>query len=50
MEQNIFLQEYLYQLKNILNILLTLLRLIRGNLIEYQKEIFKVQLFADYHI
>ena len=29
---------------------MTLLRSIRGNLIECQKEIFKVQLYADYHL
>ena len=54
MEQNIFLQEYfkviyyLYQLKNIFNILVALLGLIRRNLLECQyfsgttQEYFKV--------
>ena len=56
MEQNVFLQEYfkfvehLYQLKNILNILVTLLGLIRGNLTKYQQKTLKCQkITAIYH-
>ena len=45
---NIFLQEYfkviyyLYQLKNTLNILEPLFRLVCGNLMEFQKKILKI--------
>ena len=48
MEQNIFQHEYfkitqyLYQLKNKLNILVALIRLICGNVMEYQKKILKI--------
>ena len=48
MEKNISIQEYykvifyLYQLKNKLNILVTLLAFIRGNLMEFQKKILKI--------
>ena len=48
MEQNKFLEEYfkiiqyLYQLKNTLNILVELLGSIRGNLMEFQKKILKI--------
>ena len=48
--QNTLLQEYfkiikyLYQLKNTLNIFVALLELVRGNLVEYQKKILKIQL------
>ena len=47
MEQNIFLgifqnYLYLYQLKSTLNILVALVRLIRGNLMEFQKKILKI--------
>ena len=48
MEQNNFLQEYfkiieyLYQLKNTTNTLVTLIRLICQNLMECQKKILKV--------
>ena len=48
MEQHAFPQEwfkiilYLSQLKNTLNILVALLRLIRGNLIKCQKKILKI--------
>ena len=48
MEQNIFLQVYfkiicyLYQLKNTCNILVALPRLTRGNLMEFEKKIFKI--------
>ena len=47
MGQNIFLQEdfkisqYLYQLKNTINILVAVLELFRGNLMECQKKILK---------
>ena len=34
---------YLYQLKNTLNILVALLKSIRGNLVECQKTILKIQ-------
>ena len=48
MEQNNFLQEYfaiiyyLYQLKNMLNILVVFLQLTHGNLMECQKKILKI--------
>ena len=48
MAQNIFLQEYfkiiqyLQQLRNTLNILVALLKLIRENIMEYQKKILKI--------
>ena len=48
MEQNISVQEYfkttqyLYQMKNTLNILFPQLGLIQGNLMECQKKIFKI--------
>ena len=48
MEQNISDQEYLkiieylYKLKNTLNILVALLGLIRGNLMQFQKKILKI--------
>ena len=48
MEQHIFIQKYykiilyLYQLKNILNILVALLEFIRRNLIECQKKLLKI--------
>ena len=38
----VFLMEYLYQLKNTLNIFVALLRLILGNLMECQKKILKI--------
>ena len=47
MKQNISIQgyfkiiQYLYQLKNLLSILVTLLRLIHGNIMKCQKKIFK---------
>ena len=64
MEPNISIQEYLkiiyylYPLKNILNILMVLLRLIRGNLMEFKKKILKITksdsnlapTFADDHL
>ena len=36
---------YLQQLKNTLNILVALLKLIRGNLMEFQKKVLKKQLY-----
>ena len=48
MAQNIFLQKYykimsyLYQLKNILNVLVAQLKFIRGNLKECQKKVWKI--------
>ena len=56
MEKNIFLQEYfkiiwyLYQLKNTLNILVALLELIRGNLMEFQKQILFASTFVDHYV
>ena len=47
MKQNIYLQEYFKIIvfmpaKNTLNLLVALLRLIRGNVMEYQKKILKI--------
>ena len=48
MEQNVFLQgyfeiiEYLYQIKNTLNILIALFKFIRRNLMEFQRTVLKI--------